>query len=278
MKLPATANGSSSGSSSADGRAASARAPCRSAPATPAAACVAAPRSRSCPGASGPSWISRSDECRYRATKRAELRLESSRGRCRRAGRRRESMSIDSARNGASSRQNASRSSSRSSRVVRLDLADHPEVEEVDLAVPPLACCPGCGSAWKKPSVEDLPVVRLEQLPRGLLALGPLGRLADRDALDLLHHEQPRGRELAVDARHVEPRVRLRAPRASARCSPPPAGSRARAGATSRGARRPPGCRRPARNAGAVAVFSANSSSSPRSRVISRSRVRAAAP
>ena len=67
---------------------------------------------------------------------------------------------------------------------------------------------PGCGSAWKKPSIEHLLVERLEQLAPGLAALRAVDRLAYRRAVDELEHEQPRRREVAVEARHGEPRVR----------------------------------------------------------------------
>ncbi len=54
---------------------------------------------------------------------------------------------------------------------------------------------------------EDLAVVGLEELARGLLAVGSLGRLPDRDPLDLLHHEQALARQLVVHVGNGEPRI-----------------------------------------------------------------------
>ena len=54
---------------------------------------------------------------------------------------------------------------------------------------------------------QDLPVVGLQELARCLLALGSLGRLANRDPLDLLHHEQPGGAQIPEHLWHVEPVV-----------------------------------------------------------------------
>ena len=71
---------------------------------------------------------------------------------------------------------------------LRPDLADHPEVQEVDAVVPPHQV------ARMRIGVEeavhhDLAVVRLEHLPRRLLPRRPLGRVADGASLDLLHDQ-----------------------------------------------------------------------------------------
>ena len=55
---------------------------------------------------------------------------------------------------------------------------------------------------------QHLLVERLEQLAPGFAPLGTVDRLAHRRAVDELEHEQPRRREVAVQARHGEPRVR----------------------------------------------------------------------
>ncbi len=70
----------------------------------------------------------------------------------------------------------------------RAQLADHPEIEEVDLVVPPHQVS-RMGIGVEETVDEDLPVVGLEQLSGGLLADGTLGRVVYRDSLDLLHHE-----------------------------------------------------------------------------------------
>ena len=79
-----------------------------------------------------------------------------------------------------------------------VDLARHPQVEEVDLLVRTTSGCPGAGRrgrtvgrapAGSRPRAAGGP-------PRG--ARVTCGRLADRDALHLLHHEQPAGRQLGV--------------------------------------------------------------------------------
>ena len=57
---------------------------------------------------------------------------------------------------------------------VRLDLADHPHVEEIDLVVPP-AQVSRVRVRVVEPVDEHLLVVRLEQLPRRLLACLPCG-------------------------------------------------------------------------------------------------------
>jgi hypothetical protein len=88
-----------------------------------------------------------------------------------------------------------------------VDLACHAEVEEVDLLVPPLHI------SWVRVGVEEpfhnhLVVVRLEELAGCLLPRRPVGCLPYGDALNLLHHQQPRCRVLLVDIRHVQPRKR----------------------------------------------------------------------
>ena len=61
----------------------------------------------------------------------------------------------------------------------RLDLADHAQVEEVDLPVPPEQVS-GMRIGVEEAVQQDLAVVRLEELPGGIGALLALGRVADR--------------------------------------------------------------------------------------------------
>ena len=98
----------------------------------------------------------------------------------------------------ASSTRNSWRASRASSR------PDHAEVEQPDPAVGP-EHVPGVGVGVEEALLEHLLVVGLHQLARRLDALGSLGRLEQRHAADdLVHHQQPARRELAVAARHGE--------------------------------------------------------------------------
>ena len=88
------------------------------------------------------------------------------------------------------------------------ELTHHPEVEEVD-RVPPPQQVARVGIGVEEPVGQDLAVVRLQELARGLPSGGPLGRLADGDALDLLHHQEPGARVVAVDHGDSEPWIGL---------------------------------------------------------------------
>ena len=90
---------------------------------------------------------------------------------------------------------------------LRTELADHAEVEQVDPLVPPHQV-PRVRVGVEEAVGQDLPVVRLEQLARRLLARHSCRCLADGDALNLLLDEQAGGGELVVDARDPEARKR----------------------------------------------------------------------
>ena len=121
---------------------------------------------------------------------------------------------------------------------------------------------------------QHLPVERLEQLARRLARSSAVGASrSGTPTTSSMTSSRPR-RELRVHAAARRAAGTARAPRASARCSPPPRGSRARGGATTRDARRRPGCRRARESVSRPSAFSAKSASSPRSRSISVRRVR----
>ena len=69
------------------------------------------------------------------------------------------------------------------------ELADHAEVKEIDLVVPP-AQVPGMRVGVKEPVTQDLAVIRLEELASRLARLGALGGFAQRHALHLLHDQE----------------------------------------------------------------------------------------
>ena len=165
-------------------------------------------RSRSAPAASARAGCPSATTSRNRSMSPPRSTLEGPRGRCRRAGPRRPAMSSTSARNAASLLPERHEHEQECSRVLGVDLADHPEVEEVDPVVPPLHVA-RVRVGVEEAHGQDLAVVatRGAAAPPPLRA-APSGASRIGHALDLLHDEQPRRRELLVDAGHGEARVR----------------------------------------------------------------------
>src|ERR1700694_742079 len=69
-----------------------------------------------------------------------------------------------------------------------IDLSDHPEVQEVDLVVPPHQV-PGVGIGVEEAVNENLAVVGLQQLASSLLSRLTLRRLPHGNPLHLLHDQ-----------------------------------------------------------------------------------------
>ena len=145
-----------------------------------------------------------------------------------------------------------------------VELADHAAVEEVDPCRPPRAGCPGAGRRGRSRR-EDLPVVGLEQLARGLRALGrpaPRGaarrrRPPARAAACVESSWYTRGTcEPRVALEHLAHPVEVRRLHAEVEL----------ARSDSERCRRPRACRPAAGAPARCSAFSANSSSRPRSR------------
>jgi hypothetical protein len=93
---------------------------------------------------------------------------------------------------------------------LRVDPADHPEVEQPDGVVGPQQVA-GVRVGVEEALVEDLLVVQLEELPSGLRAGLPDRGLDDRHAVDdLVHHEQAARGQLVVAEGHGHAAARRR--------------------------------------------------------------------
>ena len=111
-------------------------------------------------------------------------------------------------------------------------------------AAPPPAATSGSGVrvGVEEPVDHDLLVEGLEELTGGLAPRLALGRLVDRPAADVVHHEESRRRHVRVTTGTPDGGTTSRL-RRSAACSALPDGSRALAEASPTGGRTPPPCR-----------------------------------